>query len=85
MTPVVADSAHCMRPSLQSADAGSSSLIFLFIPHDNHHIAFLAVWQGSHYQGRLRTGVPGKVAHGHEKGRLTPGGVEVAQLLNTCS
>lgn len=76
MTPVAADSAHRLRPRPQSADAGSSSLIFLFIPHDNHHIAFPAVWLGSHHQGRLGTGVPGKVAHGHEKGRITPGGVE---------
>lgn len=81
MTPVGADSAHCVRPGLQSADAGSSSLIFLFIPHDNHHIAFPAVWLGSHYQGRLRAGVPGKVAHGPEKGRATPGGAEVAPAV----
>lgn len=81
MIPVVADSAHCMRPRLQSADVGSSSLIFLFIPHDNHHIAFPAVWLGSHYWGRLRTGVPGKVPHGHERGRVISGGLEVAPAI----
>lgn len=66
---------------LQSADAGSSSLIFLFIPHDNQHIAFSAVWLRSHYRGRLRTRVPGKVAHGREVGRITLGGVEIAPAI----
>lgn len=78
---VVADSADCMCPALQSADAGSSSLIFLFIPHDNHHTAFPSIWLRSHYPGGLSIGMPGKVAHGHEVGRATLCGAEVAPAV----
>lgn len=49
-----------------------------FIPHDSDHIAFPRIWLSSHYRGRLRAGVSGKVNHGHEAGRLTPDEGDVA-------